>query len=329
MNSQKKIRVLLPFLLLAMGCSQAPVAPRAGERELTERSRATLINFTHAESPLLRSHALEALADSDQASAGKIILEGLNDNYWGVRFTACMAIMKLKYAPAKPLLVKAMNDPNLSVQAAAAGTLHVLGDQRFTSRLGQMLFDKNPIVRRNAATVLGRMGDPGAVKLLRSALRDDDISLKLQVLEAMTLLGNSRAIRLMINYCRSVYDDECILAMLTLAQARSNEALDQITYVYETSSSQDRLGMRLVAARALAMMGDNRGRNVALSSLQYYTGRLGQAATIRTLAAMALGEMKDKTTLGALEQALSDQDPDVQIIAASAILKTVQTNLPF
>ena len=85
----------------------------------------------------------------------------------------------------------------------------------------------------------------------------------------------------------------------------------------------------MVSARALAMLGDDRGRNAALSALNYYPGRMGQAATIRYLAALALGEIKDKTVLGNLEQALADNDPDVQIAAASAVLKTLNDDLPF
>jgi HEAT repeat protein len=299
------------------------------DKELVDRARSTLIGHTNSSSALFRAHAIEALADTDQVSAARYVLTGLSDPYWGVRFTSCMAIMKFKYAPAKSLLVKRLDDPNRSVQAAAAGALHVLGDKQYTTRLGQLLFDKDSIVRRNTATVMGRMGDPGAVKVLRAAMQDEDLSLKLQVLEAMTLLKYGRATRLMITYCRSVYDDECILAMLTLAQAGCEEAGNEIAYTYEKSNTPDRLGMRLVAARALAMLEDYRGRNTALAALQYTAGRPEQAATIRSLAAMALGEMKDKTTLGNLEQALNDANPDVQIAAAVAILKTLQANLPY
>ncbi len=329
MNPMKVMLVLCSGLILLAGCAQGPIAPKLTDKELVDRARSILVNYAHSESALYRAHAIEGLADTDQIKAVKYVLTGLTDIYWGVRFTSCMAVMKFKYTPAKTHLMKRLNDPDKSVQAAAAGALHVLGDKQYTSRLGQLLFDKDPIVRRNTATVLGRMGDPGAVKVLRGVLHEDDLSLKLQVLEAMTLLGYGRATRLMITYCRSVYDDECILAMLTLGQAKCDEAGDEIAYVYEKSGSPDRLGMRLVAARALAMLEDNRGRNTALAALQYNPGRLGPAATIRSLAAMALGEIKDKTTLGNLEQALSDNDSDVQIAAAIALLKTLQSDLPY
>jgi HEAT repeat protein len=111
--------------------------------------------------------------------------------------------------------------------------------------------------------------------------------------------------------------------MLSLARANVEDAGDMIAYVYERSGAPDRLGMRLVAARALAMLRDYRGKGVALNALNYRTGDPARAATIRNLAAMALGEMKDASTLGALEQAMNDPSEDVRIAASLAILKIV------
>ncbi len=304
-------------------------APVVNERDLVERARATLIGATHSHMPLLRSHAIEALAEADQSSGINMILEGLNDEYWGVRFTACMSIMQLKYTPAKTRLIKLVsNDPDRSVQAAAAGALNVLGDTRFTSILGRTLFDKNVIVRRNTTTVLGRMGKPDALRLLRAAMNDEDMSVRLQALEAMTLLGNPKAQRLMIGYCQSVYDDECILAILTIGRAKIEAGGNQVAYVYDRSPVPRRLGMKLVAARTLAMLDDYRGKQVALDALRYRSGPPAQSAGIRNLAAMALGEMADKAALPALRQALNDPDPDVQIAAALAILKIANAHLP-
>jgi HEAT repeat protein len=328
MNGRKLTLILGSLVLLAGGCSQALISPKMSDKELVDKSRLILAGFSHAQSPLYRSHAIEALADADQISSIQFVLEGLSDDYWGVRFTACMAIMEMRYDPARTKLVRLLADPDKSVQAAAAGTLHVLGEKKYTSKLGQLLFDKNPIVRRNTATVLGRMGDPGAIKILKTCLRDDDVSLRLQALEAMTLLGYGRASRLMITSCRSVYDDESVLAMLALGRIKCMEAYDQILNIYDKSASPERLGMRLVAARVLAMMDDNRGRLDAINALQYRSGDPKQSARIRNLAALALGDMKDKSSLGALEQTLTDPDPDVQIATATAILKIVKTNLP-
>ena len=95
--------------------------------------------------------------------------------------------------------------------------------------------------------------------------------------------------------------------MLALAKAKVSTAQEPIAYVYEKSASQDRLGMKLIAARALAMFGDYRGKATAIYAIQFRTTRLGLAASIRTLATHALAEMKDPTVLNYLARALADE----------------------
>jgi len=312
--------------LVPLGCAELQLKRTINPAELAHRARGKLISAATDPSPLLRSHAIEALAESNQRSAIQFILAALNDEYWGVRFSACLAILEMRYEPAKALVAEKVKDPNRSVQAAAAGTAHILGDHRYMNVLGRTLFEKDVIVRRNTALVLGKMGESPAIRLLREVLRrDDDISVKLQATEAMAILGSKKAQRLMINYCRSTFDDEVILAMLALGRAKCDEARQAITYVYEQSSKPSRLGMQLVAVRALAMLGDNRGRKVALRALRYRRGEPQEAARIRKLAAMAIAEMRDPDNLPFLEPALEDPDPDVGIAAALAILKSIET----
>jgi len=311
------------LLLILSGCYQLrPVSP-VDTAELTRKARMLLIDYTTNESPLLRSHAIEALAESSQVSAAPFILAGFDDQYWGVRFSACLAVLKMHYKPAEALLVNMVKDRNLSVRAAGAGALHVLGDQRYTSVLGTTLFDEDSIVRRNTAMVFARMGDPAAVKLLKKVQRrDEDLSVRIQVTEAMAVLGNKRAQRVMLNYCRSAYDDEVILAMLALARAKCVEATEQIAYVYDESKTSQRLGMRLVAARALAALDDYRGRRDALNALRYRRGPADQSARIRKLGALALAEIADPENLAALKHGLNDPDGNVRIATALAILKS-------
>ncbi len=327
------MKKLFSLLLLLFFVSCEPIGlklnrpiPKINVFELQRKARSVLINYTYSKDPLLRSHAIESLAKSKQVSTIDVILSGLEDDYWGVRFTSALAIMELKYDKAKPILLrKIKQEKNKSVKIAISATLHSMGDERFTSLIGQGLFDRtDPIVRRNAALVLGRLGQKGAIKILRSALRDDDISVRLQVLEALTLLGNTRAQRLMLDsYLRSYYDDERILAILALANAKVVEAKPPIIKIFDESKSRSRLGMKLISARALAMLGDFRGRETALDALDYKDKDKSKQTLIRKLAALALAEMpQDNYTLYKLSRKLTDPNPDVRIASAFAILKS-------
>ena len=118
-------KIFIPIWLILVtlvGCTQIQTSCQLNERELTDRARSLIISYTYSESPVLRSHAIESLAEAKQVSAASFILEGLNDDYWGVRFTACMAIMQLQIDQAKPRLRKRIKDKNKSVRAAAAGS---------------------------------------------------------------------------------------------------------------------------------------------------------------------------------------------------------------
>ncbi len=323
MNRKTAHALTLALVVLgAVGCTQKKPPPIESPRMLASTVRMMLIDYTNNPSALLRSHAIEALAESNQRTAAHFILEGLNDDYWGVRFSACMSLMEMRYIPAKNRLVKRLNDKNHSVRAAAAGALHAFGDHRYTGVIGKAFVDKDVVVRRNTALVLGRTGDRSAVKLLKSGLKDDDLSVRLQVLEAMVLLGHAKSQRQMTVYCDSMFDDEAAMALLALSNAGCTQAIDQIVKIYEKSDETKRLGMKLIAGRALAMLDDDRVEQAALKALTFRKGKGQEAAQIRKLACMALAEIGNANNLRYLAPLVDDENDDVRIAAALAVLRS-------
>ena len=294
---------------------------------LALEARDVLIDQTTSPTPVLRAHAVEALGQVARVSSIRYILTALSDEYSGVRFAACMALMELGYQAAEPLLEGHLEDPDVSVRVAAAGALHSLGQKRHFAIFGQAIKSQEPTVRRNACLVIGRMGDtdPGLLKVLRRIyVRDEDMSVKLQAAEAMALLGDKKMQRMMANYSRSGYDDEQILGLLTIGQIGGDQWLEQVAYVYQQSRGGKRLGMRLVAGRALAMMGDDRGFNTALRALSHKSGSSSESARVRALAAMAVGQMGRPEALCKLRSLLEDVDDEVRVAGACAILKISQ-----
>jgi len=326
------VMIALAAVIIAPGCAQTQPSAPIDPDLLKRNARQTLINHTTNPSPLLRCHAIEAIAQSRQADAMEFVVAALGDDYPGVRFAACLAIISMRWQGGAKMLLTTVNDSNGSVRAAAAGALHTLGDARYTSLIGKAITDPDVTVRRNAAMVLGAMGQPAAIRVLKQASRDDDISVRLQATEAMAVLGSKRSQRLMRTYCQSVYDDESIMAMMVLARSAKKKTLtgddrevasEQIADIFERTRQKDRLGMRLVAARALAMLDDNRGQNVALESLHFKSQDPNQVARIRKLAVLALAEMPDRAIIPQLALLLDDGDPDVRIAAAMAVLRAL------
>lgn len=294
---------------------------------LALEAREVLIDYTTSPTPVLRVHAIEALGQVARVSSVRYILKGLRDEYWGVRFAACMALMELGHQGASPLLEQRLEDTDISVRVAAAGALHSFGQKRHFDIFGQALNSEEPMVRRNACMVIGRMGDrdEGALKVLRQLyLREDDMAVKLLVAEAMALLGDKKMLRMMANYARSGYDDEQIVGLLAIGEVGGDQWLDQVAYVYQQSRGSRRLGMRLVAGRALAMMGDDRGFGAAVRALSHKSGSSSESAQIRALAAMAVGQMSRPEALCKLRGLLEDLEDEVRVAAAGAILKITE-----
>ena len=111
------------------------------------------------------------------------------------------------------------------------------------------------------------------------------------------------------------------LGVLTGGEGGSRRLIDQVGQVYDQSNRKNRLGMRLVAARALAMLGDMRGFNATIKAAGQNNGPAGDSARIRMLAAWTVGEMGDRKALCSLQRLLVDADGQVRIAAACAILR--------
>jgi HEAT repeat protein len=70
----------------------------------------------------------------------------------------------------RPVMLKAADDPETLVRSTAAFGLGALGDDESGAKLKQMLADKHPNVRYNAATMLASHGDLTSEKVLAEML---------------------------------------------------------------------------------------------------------------------------------------------------------------
>jgi len=315
--------------LLGSGCSE-PVNEYALRQRAIQGLKAG-IRYQH--NPVVRAQAIEALQSTAPEEGILWFQEALRDEHPGVRFAACMALGAMRHGPSRDLLLPLLDDPAASVQAAAIYALHRLGDTRHTSRLAAILLrHPDPAVRNNAAMVLGRLGDKGAVSLLRRAVRDDEVML--QVVEAMALLGDERAIQHLTLLAHDARGDRQILALQALGACRGAKALGAARFQFQDSTV---LETRLAAARTLGLLGYRDGLKLALEQIDFDQPNpqlegdppANQIMRIRALAAMALGAIGDESALPKLQARLEAQDdPRVQVAAAKAILDILNAHAP-
>jgi HEAT repeat protein len=324
--------LLVEWVLLigigAVGCASTPPVPPDPElRELA--TRYVEMACRYPENPAVRAQAMEAASEVLGDEARLRIREGLEDDHPGVRFAACMALGMLKDTGALPSIRALANDPDPNVRVGAYFALERMGDYSYRVAWRDLLCGSDdPEVRRNATLALGHLGNKEVMPLLRHvAAEDRDDGVRLQALEALALLGDRGAIN------RFEYDAfggvgfKQPFALLTLGRASDPALLPRLR---ARLRSAPYLEARLAAARSLGMQGYDDGYALALKSLTWNKPVEGladdppdnQIMRVRSMAALALGDIGDRRALGRLKvQMETPDDPRVQLAAATAILK--------
>jgi hypothetical protein len=177
-------------------------------------------------------------------------------------------------------------------------------------------------VRANAAFLLGKIGDKSALSLLEGAIKDEasDDRVRLNSIEAIAQLGDERIYQKLWAMLISAYADDRVCGIQAMGALGSAGAKDAVM----TMLKDDLPEVRLVAAEELGKMGNNDGENVVLIAL---TKDLQEAQDqegrdhIRTLAALAIGQIKTEVLKKYLPELIKNESQVVRLAAAKAVFK--------
>jgi len=310
--------------------------------------------------PVVRVEAVEALKGSAGAEGLPWIRSALLDDHPAVRFAACVAVGEVRDAGAEAGVAKGLKDADAAVRVAALFARHRLGHTQRTGDLaGYLLNDPDATVRRNAALVLGLLGERGAVKILAKGMKDADGGVRDHALEAMARLGNPEARQELTFMTGAGVGSDEVFAINALTATGDPAYAETFHYKLATATH---LETRLAAARGLGLLhSDGRtsrpgvrrrdrggsvredpGFEVAMRALRQGPPRRddpqdpveGQALRTQQLAAAALGAIGRADALPALTEVMEkSDDPRVQVSAARAILDVLDAErtkgLPF
>jgi len=290
--------------------------------------------------PSVRIAAIESLQEEAPDAGLPWIRTRLIDEHPAVRFAACMALGGLADQASIEPVAALLDDPDDNVKVAVVFALHRMGDQRHSGLLAEFLrYHPDMPVRRNAALALGRLGEPGAIRLLAKEVGSADDGLHAQALESLALLGNKEAIQQLTFAANSGSGPQVVFAINALSLTGNEELVGTFRYKLANAEYQE---ARLAAARALGELGSSEGLAVALKGIGFnrpvrnleQDPPENQIMRIRQMAALALGAIGDPAGLPPLADRLEDNsDPRVQIAAAKAILGIVHRQereaLPF
>ncbi|MEO7859634.1 MAG: HEAT repeat domain-containing protein, partial [Nitrospirales bacterium] len=168
-----------------------------------------------------------------------------------------------------------------------------------------LLNDSEWMVRREAVITLGEMGDERCVEPLVRCLRDGDWQVRDAAVEAIAMIG-SPAVDLLLRYIRDYDARKSVIKVL--GKINDERVLDPLISMLHNDEFKDD------ATWALAELG------------QPAVGRLleclkNQDEVIRKQAILALGEIKDSSSVDLLMEGLQDPDWFIRLSSAAALEK--------
>ena len=279
-----------------------------------------------SERSLMRANAIEALVPTTEPLRSAV-LRGLVDPNEGVRFVAAMSIGRRNLCGVSHLLGPLLQDPSNSVRAAAIYSMSVCGDEIDLNPLAGFMVGDKASDRANAALVLAELGNGTAIPVIRNGMGRDFKSydparsraIDLLMAESLVRLGDRgelEAIRAAL-FAPPEHSEMTALACQMLARLGDRTAIPNLRDL-ATGEGPRKAGpeLRLVAATALGELQPD------LVPMDLVIGQIGsENPAVRLQVANVLGALNDPSLEPQLTILLNDEDPYVQMAAASAILK--------
>jgi len=313
---------------------QSPDAPFAGTpvdvSTLREDAIKLVETMSKSEDSTIRANAVEA-ASLVPNRLRSIVDAGLSDSSPGVRSVAASAVARAQLRDLTTHVTPLLNDKVNHVQASAILAMAKNGKEVDQSPLATLLMtDESAWTSRQAAYVLGELGNRSALGLLRSAANNRTSVLppnqqrpfQLQVAEAMVKLGETDQLPVLRAslYPSQMEDLEgAALGVQILGELRDRESIGQLMNVVayrDRTGSQYPAEIRLGAAGALARMGIENGAGTADQYLK------DPSRVIRMQVASVYGNHPGPLYWDRLKTLMADPEPSVRLAAAAGVLRS-------
>ena len=326
--------VLSLTLLPVFGCeppsqsSRSPVrstpasTPPPVSGNLPDQARQIILEGLADADPQVRANAVEVVASTREVRLAPAVHKLLADPVVPVKFAALLAVGDLEYAPARNDVGPLLNDANPNIKIAAAYAMCRLGQPELYQEICNALAGSDQTVRANAALLLGKSGRKEGIRYLYWTLQRDDSSemVVLQAAEAIAMLGDRRIYQKLWTRLISAYADDRVIGIRAMGALGTDEAESAIITMLDDPVPE----VRLAAAEQIGKRGDSGGEAEILAifekNLMADMDAQGQER-VKTLAALALGEVATEQTGRYLPQLLQDSSKRVRLAAAKAVLR--------
>jgi HEAT repeat protein len=211
---------------------------------------------------------------------------------------------------ALPDLIAALGYSDEAVRYAAVEALLRYGP---TARapLVDALSNPEPLIRENAAELLGMLADASAVPILLAHRQDENINVRQAVLRALGSLGGEAAYEGLLQALEDPATQDTALGIL--GQLRHSSLAGGLTHYLQRYLYEGKPATRWAAAQALSLFGDETSVSILLNATRL------PDETIRRPAADALARVRGNRAVNVLIEALGDRDWLVRQKAVEAL----------
>lgn len=338
MNRKRTLVAVMLVSSITFGCGgpQLGTLEPGARSSLRQRAIKCLEGAAFGESGSLRMQSLEAFGKvaPKEGIDTKAIPANIESEYPGASFAALMAAGESESKSLVELVRTRSESGNDHVRIAALFALHEFGERGRTAELATYLLeDPDPAVRSNAALAIGRLRDPAMMPILTRAMaRERDSQPKMQIREALAMLGDKDAIKHLMFVARSAIPQDATIALMMLANAGVPEA-EELFWLRMADGEFPEV--RVAALRGLGLLGKREAMKPAIQYLYFNSPNRSapndppeqQINRIRGMAALALEGLAAPEALKPLEQAFDQpgQTEYVRVAVARAIIKTIDT----
>ena len=182
----------------------------------------------------VRQAAARALGNTQHPAALPYLMEALHDSYWWYERESAagdllLAIEKMGIVAVDPL-IGALQDKEGTVRKFAATLLGKSGDPRAIEPLGMALYDLHHEVGKAASEALARFGVP-ALEVLVEALSHPEMWIRIHAVHALATIRDPRVVLIllqMLNDPEREVKKQVIQSLGELKDPRSSPALQEI-----------------------------------------------------------------------------------------------------
>ncbi|MCD6412845.1 MAG: HEAT repeat domain-containing protein [Elusimicrobia bacterium] len=211
------------------------------------------------------------------------------DSDFGVRAQAAESLGNLRNRKATPALIKALGDKNRNVRAAVIVAFGYLRDKSAVEPLMNYYKSEDDLgLRISALNVLGVLGDEKALPLMIESLKDKNSRIRTIAAQALGRLRNPKATKPLLEATRDSDKNVRLYAVRSLGEVGNKEVVKDLEKLIEKEKNNS---VKIEFARSLGRLGSAAGFGVALEAAKSSDKNIKKSG-IRALA--AIGKVTDE-----------------------------------